>query len=268
MNEIITEQSMDLIPPYFLVFDTETIGLEKRFCYDLGYGIYDRKGNPMVERQFIIEQIWNNKPLFETAYYAEKKELYVSKLRGRTAVLEKWGYACDRLIRDIQAFDVKELYAYNSNFDMSVFEFNADWFKTRNPLDYGKVYDIWGYTSSAIQQGLMQDYVDFAVRNDLISTAGNLQNNADAWGKFLFNNMEYVEEHTALEDTRLEVKILQECISRGLEWGESHKACRMLSASEEMEDRLLTVVDRDKTEHCFAYKQITNYKSKGKIVLR
>ena len=73
------------------MFDTETIGLEKRFCYDLGYGIYDRKGNPMVERQFIIEQIWNNKPLFETAYYAEKKELYVSKLRGRTAVLEKVG---------------------------------------------------------------------------------------------------------------------------------------------------------------------------------
>ena len=69
-----------------VIFDTETIGVEKCFCYNLGYRIIDLSANVVLcEKDFVIKQIWENKMLFETAYYAMKKPLYVSALRGRNA---------------------------------------------------------------------------------------------------------------------------------------------------------------------------------------
>lgn len=251
-----------------LVFDTETIGLEKKFCYDLGWGIYNCNGEKLKEKSYITEQIWSNKPLFETAYYANKKELYISKLRGRASRLEKWGYMCGKLINDIHQFGIKQAYAYNSSFDISVFDFTCEWFKTRNPLDYIETFDIWGYTSALVQQGLAQDYVSFAVKNNLISGAGNIRNNADTWGKFLNQDVNWEEEHTGLADVQIEKEILFECISRGLDFAEHHKPDKRISGLEFIDLRKLTIVDREKVEHYFDFKTLTHYKSRDKIVLK
>ena len=62
-----------------LVFDTETISTNKPFCYNLGYMIMDFDTLDILEYEdFVIEQIYHNKPLFETAYYTQKKPIYTS----------------------------------------------------------------------------------------------------------------------------------------------------------------------------------------------
>lgn len=251
-----------------LIFDTETIGLEKTFCYDLGYVIADTKGNILKEQSFIIEQIWSNKPLFETAYYSTKKQLYIGKLRSRQSQLIKWGFACAKLINDIKQYNVKYAYAYNSNFDIRVFDFTCDWFKTRNPLDYVQTFDIWGYTSALIQQGLAQDYVAFVAENGFITDSGNIQNNADTWGKFLLDDVEWVEEHTGLADAKIEKDILIECVKRSLEWHTEYKPNRQISGKEFIPYKTLTLVDKDKICHYFEYKSLTHYKSRDKIILK
>ena len=51
-----------------VVFDTETIGLNKPWAYNIGYVIYDTEtGEILEEKDFVVEQIWHNEPLFETA---------------------------------------------------------------------------------------------------------------------------------------------------------------------------------------------------------
>ena len=67
-----------------VVFDTENIGLNKPWAYNIGYVIYDTEtGEILEEKDFVVEQIWHNVPLFETAYYADKRPLYVRRMRGK-----------------------------------------------------------------------------------------------------------------------------------------------------------------------------------------
>ena len=251
-----------------IVFDTETIGVEKAFCYDLGYVVVNTESKTIIaKREFIIEQVWSNKALFETAYYADKKPLYISKLRGRKARLTNWGSAIGAMIKDIKQYEVESAYAYNADFDSRVFDFNADWYKTRNPLDYVQVFDIWGYTSEAVGNGLAEDYVAFANENELISDCGNIKNNADSWGKFFYGT-EWDEEHTALEDSLVECKILLEMFDRGLQVDTAYKVVKQIK-SETVPTKCLQVVDLNGQIHSFNFKTKTEYKKSGwRIVLK
>ena len=128
-----------------VVFDTETTSLNKPFCYNIGYVIIDTKTlHNLVEKDFVVEQIWHNMPLFSTAYYAEKRPLYVAAMRARATRMDKFGYICQEMVRDFKRFDVQCAYAYNSPFDEKVFDFNCDWFKCQNPFDNIPIIDIRG----------------------------------------------------------------------------------------------------------------------------
>ena len=53
-----------------IIFDTETISLNKSFIYNIGYVICDPDGKVLLQRDMVIRQIYDNAPLFATAYYA------------------------------------------------------------------------------------------------------------------------------------------------------------------------------------------------------
>ena len=90
-----------------MVFDTETISVNKPYCYNIGYVIYDTDGKKiLVKREFVVEQIWNNRPLFDTAYYADKRPIYVNAMRGRQIEMKKYGHIQSQMIRDIQNYKV------------------------------------------------------------------------------------------------------------------------------------------------------------------
>ena len=75
-----------------MVLDTETIGLDKPFCYNIGYIVYDTEREEMLaEEDYIVEQIWHNTELFHTAYYADKRNLYISNMKAKLARMEKYG---------------------------------------------------------------------------------------------------------------------------------------------------------------------------------
>ena len=54
---------------YIMVFDTETTGLDKPFCYDVGYCILNTESQLIeLEKHFVVEQTWHNLQLLESAY--------------------------------------------------------------------------------------------------------------------------------------------------------------------------------------------------------
>ena len=143
-----------------IVLDTETISIDRPYCYNVGYVIYDTLSTEyVVKKDFVVEQIWHNRPLFESAYYAEKRPLYVSAMRGKRTVMDKWGYIMREMANDIKKNNVEFAYAYNSPFDDNVFTFNCDWFHTINPLDDIPILDIRGMVSEYITN--TQRYKDF-----------------------------------------------------------------------------------------------------------
>lgn len=212
---------------YSLVFDTETTDLSKCFCYDVGYLIFDNDSNVIVERKhFIIEQVWHNLPLFQTAYYADKRPLYIPLMRSRKATLEKWGYVMQEMIRDIKRYCITDAYAYNSDFDEKVFNFNCDWFKTQNPFDTVAIHDIWGYASEIVTN--KKEYQDFCETNLRFTENGNYSGNAETVYQFLMKSPAFVEEHMGVFDADIEAQILQECIKMGLDYGKDYKVVKII----------------------------------------
>ena len=209
------------------IFDTETTSLEKPFCYNIGYNIYNtKKQEAIIQKDFVVEQIWHNLPLFHSAYYAEKRPTYITKMRLRQAKMEKIGYITQKMIRDFKNFDVKNAYAYNSDFDKKVFDFNCDWFKIINPFENIPIFDIRGYAHQFIVNN--PAFEIFCEDNQLFTDALNYSTTAETIYQFLTNDINFVEEHTALADVEIETIILQYCINNGAIWNEIYKTKRSI----------------------------------------
>lgn len=207
-----------------IIFDTETTSVDKPFAYDVGYLIIDEDFVVLDSKHFVIEQVWHNLPLFESAYYKEKRPLYVQLMRARKAVLTKWGYMVSELINDIRKYGVVSAYAFNSDFDERVFEFNCNWYHTRNPFDNVPIFDIMGYSSQFITN--KQDYLDFCDEHQLYTDSGNYSGNAENVYRYTVCDPEFSEAHMGLQDAEIEASILHYTISLGAEWDKPYKKVR------------------------------------------
>lgn len=232
-----------------IVFDTETTSLEKPFAYNIGYVILDTDTAEIVQqRDYVVEQVWHNPMLFTTAYYADKRELYVSRMRGKTCKLEKFGYIMQQIYRDIQAFEIECGFAYNSPFDVGVFAFNCDWFKCINPIESLPIYDIRGYVHKFIAfTPAFQEYCD---QYRLYTESGNYSTTAEAVYRYVSGIHDFNEEHTALADSIIEAYILGVCVGLGAEWATVYKVYQSIPRKVE---RTYTVIDHEGNKHTFQY---------------
>ena len=211
----------------YMVFDTETTGLDKPFCYDVGYTIFSDNHIEQIRRHFIIEQTWHNLPLFESAYYKEKRPLYIALMRSKKAIMDKWGYVMRAIARDIRQYNVVDAYAYNSDFDDKVFTFNCDWFKCNNPLENIPIHDIWGYASEFITN--TQDYKNFCEEHQYFTDTGNYKASAEIVYRYLTNDTDFNEVHMGAMDVDIESQILQFCVDQGAEMGQNYKVVKILN---------------------------------------
>lgn len=211
-----------------MVFDTETTSLEKPFCYNVGYVLWDSENGEVVkEREYVIEQIWSNLPLFQSAYYANKRSFYVGEMRARKIKLEKWGYVCQQMIRDIKNFDVACAYAYNSPFDEKVFNYNCEWFRTQNPFDTIPIHDIKGLANTFITN--TDEYKDFCEEHERFTDSGNYSATAETVYQYINAEYDFEEAHTALNDSVIETGILVHCLNIGAELDKDYQTTKILA---------------------------------------
>ena len=231
-----------------LVFDTETVDVEHAFCYNVGYTIVNiETREKLLKRDYVIEQVWENKMLFSTSYYAEKKQLYINALRGRKASIKHWGHTMQRMIKDIQEFNVEFAYAFNSPFDVRVFDFNSEWFKTSNALDYVKTIDIRGLINKLL---FSEEYQAFCEENGLYTESGNYSGNAESLTKFIRQDIDFVEDHTALSDSLIEADIILYMIDKyGVDITQEGKVYATVPRETERE----MVIVHNGVEHKFTY---------------
>lgn len=190
-----------------LILDTETISLDKPFVYDLGYTIADADGNIIAKKSYVITQIWNNKELFATSYYAAKKPLYISRLKSKYSKKVSWGNAMRYLANDIKKYGVTEIFAYNSKFDTRALNFMCAWYKVVNGLGAFKINDIMKYIAPITET---EDYKNFCESNGYMTAhkIPQCQKKAETLYRYLTKNVDFTEEHTGLEDSLIELEIL------------------------------------------------------------
>ena len=246
------------------VFDTETTGIEenKMFCYNVGYLILDTESRAcLVKREFVIEQIWHNLPLFNTAYYANKRSIYVGAMRARTIRMEKFGYVTQQMLRDFRNYEVERAFAYNSAFDEKVFEFNCDWFKVVNPFETVPISDIRGFVHHFMIDDTFRAWCE---ENNSFTESGHYSTTAEALTRYIRSDASFIEDHTALSDSEIEAEILFACLDRGADLNRDYQAKRFIERKVTRE----FTIDLPGEKIIVEGTRATYYKTKNKFVVR
>ena len=176
--------------------------------------------------------------------------------------MDKFGYICQQMIRDFRAFEVEIAFAFNSSFDEKVFDFNCDWFKCNNPFDTIPVRDIRGFVHNFI---VNSEYKDFCDKNGYYTESGNYSTTAETVFRYITNNPDFDEAHTALNDAEIEAAILIHAVALGADLTQEYKVFRSVERSQEKTLHIRTVDDDD---YYFDYKKIRINRGKTEIILK
>lgn len=207
---------LDKRKKYIMVLDVETTNndMTSKFndglVYDIGFGIYDQKGNTYCERSYCIKEIFEDKELMNSAYYKNKLPKYYEELKqGKREI--KTALQARKIIKQaIEYFNIKEVYAYNANFDNTTLNNTIRYLTgsfVRWYLPYGiNIYCIWHIACQVL--GTQKTFQFENVRNE----KGNLKTSAERMFAYISQNEEFEEEHIGLADVQIEKEILIRCL--------------------------------------------------------
>ena len=188
----------------YCTLDTETVGgaTNPEGFYHLGGIIHDRQGNIYGCFNYLIADMFD---LIKDDDYAKKNfDLYLDMVEQGTATMVATQEGAINAVRDIcDYFNVSTMTAFNSGFDYC---------KTmcRELLEGREFIDLWLMALQTICQ--KASYKKFCAESGRYNKKGNCKTNAETVFAFLTNTPDYCEEHTALEDSKIELEIFNACI--------------------------------------------------------
>ena len=250
---------------YYIVLDCETatlphainyegeqrknIAIAKPLIYDLGWKVIDAKGNTYARKNYLISEIFSVPAIFDTAYYAEKRPIYLEKLNKGEILLTDWKTAVRELIEDMDACEC--VGAYNSMFDFKKAIpftelyinqlYSPDFHKWLKWQNYradeiamgdkccgnkefeetvfrfrGKEYplfDLWGLSCRHI---LNCDEYKWMCLDEKWETASGkyFKTSAETAFRFYSERCDFIEAHTAIEDADIEAILFAEIVKR------------------------------------------------------
>ena len=252
-----------------IIFDTETIGKVSQDLLNVGYKIIDLNiqnatYKTLVERDYVVTDLINNEIycLNDDFVGAAKYVKYLDAIRKKETIKRNLPQIFKTLENDLKRHNVLFGYAFNSQFDLDKFEKSAKKFGVDNPLASLPVFDIWNYAHEYICN--TSDYKTWACNNNILTaTEVYIQQSVEAICKYLYGDLDFVEEHTALSDVHHETAILVGCVVRGCDItrpGKNHK----LIKSDKLFNQI--VVLPNGTEIDFTY--TSKYERNGKTIYK
>ena len=258
MKIVPDKKKLDRRRTYKMVLDCETatlpfaadyppevkkkIAIAKPLIYDLGWQIIDNSGNVYRRRSFLITEIFSVPAIFDTAYYAAKRPIYLERLERGEISLKTWREATAILEQDLA--EVNAIGAYNSMFDFKKAipftelyiskcyspDFN-EWLKMQeyvcNSIASGErkesrkqfepeifrfrgkeypLFDLWGLSARHLLN--CDEYKKMCLDNNWTTESGKyFKTSAETSFRFLTNNLDFEEAHTAIEDAEIESEI-------------------------------------------------------------
>ena len=194
-----------------IVFDTETIDTKERAIYDLAFLVYDtERKQKLYEINFIIEEVYDNKPLFESAYYANKRPIYENLLKSGKAIKTKWIYALRHFYHIARLYKVDYIMAYNLQFDKGAIEYTTQKFAQQyhvfnHFMELTKVACLWKNAGNTIMQ--TETFRQYIEDNQLYTPKGYRQGTVETVYNYLHDD-DRVQSHTAIDDINQELDIL------------------------------------------------------------
>lgn len=253
---------------YYLTLDTETatlpfaneictnaktkqkIAIAKPLVYDIGWVITDRQGNIIKKENFLVQETFFVPNVFNTAYYCNKRPIYMDLLDRNLINVARWNDIMELLENDLELCDLTT--AYNACFDFKkAIPFTEKYIenlyspnynnwekwqrKSCNDILNGKnesenpeflkpyfelrgrqypIVDLWGVACDRLIN--IDKYRNFCLERGLLTpSAMYFKSSAETSFQYLMNNYDFIEEHTALSDALIESQILTKALKKG-----------------------------------------------------
>ena len=250
---------------YYIVLDCETatlpeainyegeerknIAIAKPLIYDLGWQVIDAQGRIYARKNYLISEIFSVPAIFDTAYYASKRGIYLEKLAKGEITLTDWKTASTELVEDMDAcvavgaynsmFDYKKAIPFTDlyisklyspdfhdwlNFQNKKLPWLARGHKNENPNGFdetifrfrGKEYplfDLWGLSCRHILN--CDEYKNMCLDNDWQTASGKyFKTSAETAFRFFSETLDFEEAHTAIDDAEIESILFAEICKR------------------------------------------------------
>ena len=202
----------------YVVIDTETAPepwfdknhMDKTsLVYDLGYIITDGE-TVLRERSFVIAETFYNDAMMNSAYFADKLPQYRAGL-GKDWEVISFLTAWETFKNDCKEFGVKDVFAYNARFDRNVLNhtietYSKGFVKFFFPYKL-RIKDVWTMAGKTVCA--TKKFVKYCVENGYMTNKGNPSTNAEIVYRYMTKDSEFIEAHTALQDSLIENDILK-----------------------------------------------------------
>lgn len=253
---------------YYLILDTETatlpfadkiaknavekqrISIAKPLVYNVGWIIATTQGEVVKKREFLVQETFFVPQVFNTAYYKEKRPLYMKKLKQGEIDVDTWDNIVDTLLADMRkvnistafnaCFDFKKAIPFTERYiqalysaDYNEWERKQYWIckKIAKGEDSGKneeyllptfklrdevfnIVDLWGLACERLIN--IPKYKRFCLDNKLVTNSAlYFKTSAEVVYQYLNKDLSFEEEHTALSDSEIETFILAKCLKKG-----------------------------------------------------
>lgn len=192
----------------YCLIDTETSKMTD--VYDLGVIIFDKKGNILFERNYCNMDVFGNNNMMENAYYSYKMPLYKENKNIVRCDTRSMMYD---FLYTMKLYNVTHLLAYNVKFDINALDktymrFCNRHFNTDNII----VIDVMRV---AIDTLINTDkYRNFCKKNNQMTEKGNYKTSAESVYRYINDDIDFIESHTALDDCYCEMNIFMKTLKQ------------------------------------------------------
>ena len=202
-----------------LVDENEKLDLSNSLVYDVGWAIVDKYGKPYKTRSYVVEEIFYDSVLMDSAYYKEKIPQYLEDIEQGKRIVAPFNKIRMILLSDRKKWNCKAVFAHNAYFDYNALNVTARYL-TGSKVRYFFPYkvDIWDtLRMSRNTIGKTEKYSKYCVENGYLTNHKTPQNRltAEILYRYIKNDPHFVESHTGLEDVEIEKDIFAYCMKKG-----------------------------------------------------
>ncbi len=196
-----------------IIIDTETTNdLTDSLVYDCGFIVADYNGTIYSKHSFVNADIFCNKELMASAYFAEKIPTYWKEIKEGSRTLTSFNNIMWTLRHIMKENNITKVYAYNCRFDYRALA-TTQRYLTKSKYRFffpfaTEFHDILALSRNVLKKD--KNYRQFCKENGYLTANNANRYTAEIVARYFFDN-DFIEEHTALSDTMIEYKILLAC---------------------------------------------------------
>lgn len=198
----------------FIVIDTETTNsIDDPLCYDVGFAVVDIFGNVYEKHSYVVSDIFLDKELMSSAYFADKIPQYWEEIKHGNRCLRSFGFIKMKFAKVCKAYNVKIILAHNARFDYRSLNLTLRFLTSSSSrffFPYGLILvDTLQMSRNVLKNNI--DYDNFCYTNNYLTKRLCKRYTAEIIYRFISKNNNFIESHTGLEDVLIEKEIFVFC---------------------------------------------------------